>query len=207
MNFLPLFASPVGWDILDIDNAPIEEWCYKQEHTALDPNTKYGWQSNLVDLEAQELVPLIREIEQKLVDCSNLMPILPEHEPKMVNAWINVNKPNGISLQNNIGHVHPGRFWTFVYYVKADEGCGDIELTSPLKNMLGYAIPQQVYSRLTPFNSLQWQITPKPGKLIVFPGWIEHKAHSNKSENDRISIAINVDLQNLDIIQYPNKYK
>jgi uncharacterized protein (TIGR02466 family) len=205
MNFLPLFANPVGWDILDIDNGPIEEWCYAQESTSLDPHTDYGWQSNLVDLAAEALQPLMLELEQKLIDCNNLMPVLPEHAPKVVNAWVNVNKPNGISLQNNIAHLHPGRFWTFVYYVKAEEGCGDIELTSPLKNMLGYAIPQQVYSQLTPFNSLQWQITPSPGKLIAFPGWIEHKAHSNKSNSDRISIAFNADFQNLEKIQYPNR--
>lgn len=205
MNFVPLFSSPLGWDILDIDNEPIEKWCYEQERTSLDPVTTAGWQSNLIDLTAEPLIPILKEIENKLIDCANLIPFLPEYEPKVVNAWINVNKPNGISLQNNIAHVHPGRYWTFVYYVKAEKDCGDIELTSPLKNMLGYAIPQQVYSKLTPFNSLQWSITPSPGKLVAFPGWIEHRAHSNKSSSDRISIAFNADLQNLEKIQYPTR--
>jgi len=204
MNFLPLFASPIGWDYIDVDNQEIEEWCYQQEHTSLDPKTGAGWQSGLVDLSAACLQPLLQEIETKFVDASNLIPFLPEHQPKIVNAWINVNKPEGISLQNNIAHVHPGRYWTFVYYVRAEEGCGDLELTSPLKNMLGYAIPQQVYSNLTPFNSLQWSITPAAGKLVMFPGWIEHRAHANRSTADRISIAFNADLQNLEKIQYPN---
>mgnify|MGYP006284908753 CR=1 FL=1 len=203
MNFIPLFAHPFGWDMLKLDNNAIADWCYQQEHTCLDPNTKDGWQSNLVDLTAEPLQALIKEIELKLVDVSNLVPFLPEHEPKLVNAWINVNKPNGVSLQNNVPHVHPGRYWTFVYYVKAEPNCGNIELHSPLKNMLGYAIPNQVYSNLTPFNTLQWSVTPEAGKLIMFPGWIEHQAHSNKSDADRISIAFNCDIQNLRKIQYP----
>lgn len=203
MNFIPLFAHPFGWDMLDIDNKPLEDWCYQQEHTCLDPVRDYGWQSNLVDLTAEVLQPLLKEIELKLVDVSNLVPFLPEHEPKLVNAWINVNKPNGISLQNNIPHVHPGRYWTFVYYVKAEPNCGDLELASPLKNMLGYAIPNQVYSQLTPFNTLQWNVSPVAGKLVMFPGWIEHRAHQNKSNADRISIAFNADIQNLRKIQYP----
>lgn len=206
MNFLPLFANPVGWDMLDIDNESLEKWCYEQEHTSLDPVRTAGWQSNLFDMSAAPLQPLLEEVKIKLVDAANLIPFLPEHEPALVNGWVNVNKPNGISLQNNIPHVHPGRFWTFVYYVKAAPGCGDLELTSPLKNMLGYAIPQQVYGALTPFNSLQWSIPPATGKLVMFPGWIEHRAHSNKSSMDRISIAINADLQNLEKVQYPNRF-
>lgn len=203
MNIIPLFASPIGWDYLDIDNEAIAEYCYSLEETSKDPRTQLGWQSNLIDLQAEVLAPLIAEIQIKLLDAAQLFPVLPEHEPAISTAWVNVNKPNGAPLQNNVQHLHPGRFWTFVYYVKAEENCGNLDLYSPMRNMLGYAIPSQVYSRLTPFNSLQWSITPAAGKLIMFPGWIEHKAHENKSSSDRISIAINTDLQNLSKIQHP----
>jgi len=203
MNVVPLFANPLGWDFVDIDNDALADWCYQQENTSLDPNTEHGWQSGLIDVKAEPLQALVEEIKIKLIDASNLFPVLEEHAPEITTAWVNVNKPNGVSLQNNVPHLHPGRFWTFVYYVKAEPGCGNLNLTSPLKNMLGYAIPNQVYSRLTPFNALQWSITPEPGKLIMFPGWIEHQADSNKSSADRISIAINADLKNLNRIQYP----
>jgi uncharacterized protein (TIGR02466 family) len=203
MNIVPLFANPLGWDFIDVDNTALAEWCYQQEHTSLDPNTENGWQSGLIDLTADPLKELIEEVKIKLIDASNLFPVLDDHAPEITTGWVNVNKPNGISLQNNVPHLHPGRFWTFVYYVKAEPGCGNLDLSSPLRNMLGYAIPNQVYSRLTPFNALQWSITPEPGKLIMFPGWIEHQAHRNKSLEDRISIAINADLKNLDKIQYP----
>jgi uncharacterized protein (TIGR02466 family) len=203
MNFVPLFASPLGWDFIDIDNEALAEWCYEQEHTSLDPRTDYGWQSDLIDLTASPLAPLIAELQIKLQDAQNMYPVLEEHAPKLTTGWVNVNKPNGVPLQNNVPHLHPGRFLTFVYYVKAEQGCGRLDLTSPLKNMLGYAIPSQVYSGLTPFNALQWSVEPAAGKLIMFPGYIEHQAHLNKSASDRISIAINADLQNLSKIQYP----
>jgi hypothetical protein len=35
-------------------------------------------------------------------------------------------------------------------------------------------------------------------------GWIKHHAGDNNSNSDRISIAFNADLQNLDKIYYPN---
>lgn len=203
MNIIPLFANPLGWDFIDIDNEALAEYCYALEHTSRDPRTELGWQSDLLDLKAEALAPLLAEIEIKLADASHLFPVLEEHAPKVSTGWVNVNQPSGVALQNNIQHLHPGRFWTFVYYVKAEEGCGNLDLYSPLKNMLSYAIPNQVYSRLTPFNSLQWTVTPQAGKLIMFPGWIEHRAHSNRSSSDRISIAINTDLQNLSKIQHP----
>jgi len=203
MNIIPLFASPMGWDFLDIDNESLAEYCYSLEHTSKDPRTQMGWQSDLIDVRAPELAPLISELEIKLLDLAQLFPVLPEHQPTISTGWVNVNKPNGASLQNNVQHLHPGRFFTFVYYVKAEENCGDLDLYSPTRNMLGYAIPSQVYSRLTPFNSLQWSITPAAGKLLLFPGWVEHRAHENRSNSDRISIAINIDLTNLSLIQHP----
>lgn len=203
MQVIPLFGNPLGWDYIDIDNEALAKYCYEQEHTSMYPMPDSGWQSGLLDLSAEPLTQLINEIKIKLLDGQQLLPVKEEHAPQLTTGWINVNKPQGVALQNNVPHMHPGRFWTFVYYVKADPGCGNLDLFSPIKNLLGYAIPNQVYSSLTPFNALQWSITPEPGKLVMFPGWVEHQAHTNNSSSDRISIAINADLQNLGKIQNP----
>ena len=63
MNIVPLFANPLGWDFIDIDNDTLADWCYQQEHTSLDPNTEYGWQSGLIDVKAEPLRALVEEIK------------------------------------------------------------------------------------------------------------------------------------------------
>jgi len=36
-----------------------------------------------------------------------------------------------------------------------------------------------------------YNIKPKVGKIVLFPGWLSHKVESNITDNDRISISFN----------------
>jgi len=205
MHLTPMFANAIGWDRLDIDNKKIEDYCYAQEEAHPDIKKALGWQSELVDLTAEPLAELVAEVKLKLQEITGLYNIQDDYAPQLTTSWININKPNGRVLQNNVPHLHPGRFFSFVYYVKAEINSGNLDLESPMRDLLGYAIPLQIYKGFNPFNSVKWTITPEPGKLIVFPGWIKHHAGNNQSNSDRISIAFNADLQNLDKIYYPNR--
>ena len=203
MNIVPLFSSPLGWNQLTIPNQPIEDFCYKalSESTAKFKNM--GWQSGFLDVETPELKDLVDEVKSNLKYVSELYAIKPEHELKLTNMWININRPGGMGLQNNVMHLHPGKFVSFVYYVKVSPGCGNLHLLSPLEASVGYAIPDQIYGQLNMFNSLRWIIAPEVGKLAMFPSWVQHFADPNNSNEDRISIAFNAELQNTELILKP----
>jgi uncharacterized protein (TIGR02466 family) len=102
-------------------------------------------------------------------------------------AWVNVNR-NG---QYNDGHIHPDCDWAVVYYVETgtpDPGWprnGKIELHDP--RTLAFA------SSLSAFGfARSLLIDPEPGKLVMFPSWIEHSVHPFYGTGERISIACNV---------------
>jgi uncharacterized protein (TIGR02466 family) len=102
-------------------------------------------------------------------------------------AWVNVNR-NG---QYNDGHIHPDCDWAVVYYVETgtpDPGWprnGKIELHDP--RTLAFA------STLSAFGfARSLLIDPEPGKLVMFPSWIEHSVHPFYGTGERISIACNV---------------
>ena len=200
MNILPLFSSPLGWSDLNTPSSDIESFCYKEYHQSNAKFKHIGWQSGFMDLETPELSNLVNEVKDKLKYISELYSIKPEHELKLTNMWININHPNGATLQNNVMHLHPGKFVSFVYYVKAPPGCGNLHLMSPLQPSVGYAVPDQVFKELNMFNSLRWIITPEVGKLVMFPSWIQHFADPNNSNDDRICIAFNAELQNTNLI-------
>ena len=59
-----------------------------------------------------------------------------------------------------------------VIYLQADKGCGDL------------------YFRKEGVDDLS--ICPEVGKLIIFPPFLRHGVHANKSSRDRISFAFNL---------------
>lgn len=203
MPMMSLFANPVGWDFVDIDNSLVEDYCYEQYRNFPDNRKVFGYQSELVDLEDFRLLDLVDEIKIRLAEVTKIYQIKQEFAPALTTSWININKPNGRMLENNVCHLHPGRFFSFVYYVKAEPNSGGLDLLSPQRDLMGYSIPNQIYEGFNPVNSLKWTIQPEPKKLVMFPGWIQHQASMNQSTEDRISIAFNADLQNLDKIYYP----
>lgn len=203
MQLLPLFANPVGRDFLNIDLKTIETYCYEQYEKSTATNKEQGWQSGFLDLNSVVLKPLIDEVNLKLAETNEVFQIKKEHELVLSNGWININKPNGNSMQNNLMHLHPGRFVSFVFYVKAEPNSGNLKLMSPLYQSMGFAVPSQVFAEYNIFNSASWIVAPEPGTLLMFPSWIMHQADNNFSNSDRISIAFNAELKNLDKILNP----
>lgn len=92
------------------------------------------------------------------------------------------------SLKNNYGHIHnhmPSDI-SGVYYVKTLDGDGDIFFENPL---------QISYSSMLGVNSIfhpSYCSKSKVGKLILFPGWINHGINTNKTDFERVSVSFNI---------------
>jgi len=91
--------------------------------------------------------------------------------------------------KNNSPHHHPDCPLAVVYYIQVPENSGDILLHDPRG-----AITWQDPNARTDVN---WQsyrpyhkITPVPGMLLIFPGYVVHSVESNLSQLLRLSIAI-----------------
>lgn len=91
--------------------------------------------------------------------------------------------------KNNSPHHHPDCLFAVVYYVAVPPDSGDILLHDPRGSILW----QDPAAR----TDVDWQsyrpyhkITPCPGTLLVFPGYLVHSVESNLSNHMRLSIAI-----------------
>jgi len=102
-------------------------------------------------------------------------------------AWVNVNRHG----HYNDGHIHPDCDWAVVYYVETgalEPGWprnGKIELHDPRTLAFGSTLAAFGFAR-------SLLIDPEPGKLVMFPSWIEHSVHPFYGSGERISIACNV---------------
>jgi uncharacterized protein (TIGR02466 family) len=80
-------------------------------------------------------------------------------------------------------HDHRSDVLSGVYYIKATGNEGNLRLINPL-----------TYDKFV--VDLNFEITPITGKLILFPGWLKHQVLQNNSNNERISLAFNLELFN-----------
>jgi uncharacterized protein (TIGR02466 family) len=108
---------------------------------------------------------------------------------KLSNMWININKKGNY----NVIHNHPISIISGVFWVKTPKNCGSLVFQSPhsftqpslLRNIDSEIAKEQNY-----YDS--YSFFPKEGTMILFPSDLLHGVEPNESEDDRISIAFNL---------------
>jgi uncharacterized protein (TIGR02466 family) len=113
----------------------------------------------------------------------------PRKDRFRLQGWINVNRAG----DTNRLHSHPGSFLSSAYYVKVPKRMkgGNLVFRDPR----GPAVA--MYE--TPGLELPWvgsglgiPFAPSPGKLLLFPSWLEHHVEAFEGDGERISISFNV---------------
>jgi len=104
-------------------------------------------------------------------------------EWKILNSWINIAE-KGV---NHDFHSHPGYTISGVYYFRVSREQGGIGFNNPNPMVYNAGFPE---GRITP---QMLEIIPKDGDIILFPSWLQHGTFENESDEERISIAFNID--------------
>ena len=112
---------------------------------------------------------------------------LPPRKLEVADSWINVFPPGAQESQ----HTHDGRLLSCSYYVDAPENCGYIVFPDAIAVRRSY----REFTGTTGEGLMtrpEIAIEPKPGRLVMFESWMPHAVLCNKSDEVRISIAINL---------------
>jgi uncharacterized protein (TIGR02466 family) len=106
-------------------------------------------------------------------------------------SWVNITEKG--DFQDF--HQHQDSVISGVYYYQTNGNDGDIVFKTP-----NPFIAQELFPL---GNQVHKYVAYKPavGKIIIFPGWLDHKVEKNYSENARISIAFNYLYDNSNIGQ------
>jgi len=101
--------------------------------------------------------------------------------------WAIINKPNDF----NVIHTHPNSYLSAAYYVKAAKKCGKFIIENPLE-VARHSHP--IEDRKTEFNIKVAGLEIEEGELLIFPAYLPHKVSENESDEDRIVISFNVNI-------------
>ena len=106
-----------------------------------------------------------------------------------IETWLNLNLPD----THHSKHEHFGCFMSGVLWLSTPENSGNFTIFDPVspraQNNVQYSFARMPNNE---YNRNIHSIVPAEGKLIMFPGWLQHQVESNESNSTRISIAFNI---------------
>ena len=101
---------------------------------------------------------------------------------KIMNSWINIAE-KGVKHDY---HSHPGYTIAGVYYYRVSDEQGGLCFNNPNMMIYNASFPE---CRTSPQSV---EIIPKDGDIILFPAWLQHSTMENSTDEERISIAFNI---------------
>jgi len=155
-------------------------YLYKQNNINIDKK-KYNF------LEKYNCVKLKQRIElaaKQYIDNVGWMGIFQtESKISIENSWLNIMEYD----TNHSNHCHPGYKISGCYYFRVNEKQGSISFNNPNPLMFACEFPQGIMSPQAT------DIVPSDGDIILFPSWLVHSTRKNMSDEERISVAFNID--------------
>lgn len=178
MNKISLFETPLWITELDVDLEKLEKEIkiFTKETESQSLSNVGGYQGH--GFYNQDLIDKIKNNIPLRVD-------------KPINdfsfySWVNVNKK--LNRNERHCHMHTDIFLSGVFYVKYPENSGVIRFYDPRGHLMQMQKDYDYYYDGYAYNYIQ----PKNNLLILFPSWLEHDVEENKSDDERISIAFNI---------------
>lgn len=106
----------------------------------------------------------------------------------ITDSWINVAGTGGYQEY----HIHTGSHFSLAYYAMAPKNSGNIVFRSHEADTDMYPLPR---GELTPSSYKTYSIQPQEGMLLIFRSNLRHMVEKNLSNENRISISMNLDIK------------
>lgn len=127
-------------------------------------------------------INLIQSISENVVNYLKSIGLKGEVKFEITNSWMTCID-NNHHIQT---HHHEGAGISGIYYYKTNGKDGNLYLSTPIK----YMQISNIFKRCDPNQS--FEIIPENGMIILFPSWIDHGVRSNTTDDERISVAFNI---------------
>ena len=118
--------------------------------------------------------------------------LTPGLELTLDNVWVNISSPGDF----NWDHTHPNSFFSGVAYIEASPESGDICFVADSHlDASNYLLKPEIRQKYNMHG--RWNFSPEAGSILIFSSSLVHRVYPNKSPNDRISIAFNLQVRKI----------
>lgn len=180
------FPTSIYYDFIDIYDT--KEKINNIRGASVMRSNRGGYQSpNILNLD--EFKDLISVIEKKATQIFTDMYPDRSGKYKVMNIWINIGGKNSY----NISHTHPNSDLSGCLYVKTPKKCGNIVFEDPRHSFRMNELDNYRNKTRLTFDTVEF--IPEEGKILFFPNWLQHRVENNESDEERMSVAFNLELE------------
>ena len=174
-------------------NKELETFAFKMEKDApsLNISNQKGYHSDYLSEDIPIIKKFFNAIKPVVHKYTDTLHIKTPYRICFDKPWLNINNKGA----SNIAHNHPHTFLAAVYYIKTPAHGGNLCFLNPRSPSL-FSLQ---YTKYTNENSSFWKIKPAVGNLIIFPADLLHSVEVNQSDEPRISLAFNIDIDQIDL--------
>jgi len=198
MDHIPLFSTHV-FVFENPDNGPLNDTlaaallAERQTDPGLIQSNVGGWHSK-PDLSQRRstvfgtmMQGAVNHVRQCCVTLAGT-PNLPPYQYR-VQGWGMIMEDGDYAIL----HDHSASHWSVVYYVDVGDAAPE---THPQSGAISFVDPRRGQFTVpgAPPEPSTFNIFPKTGTMIVFPGWLQHYVHPYRGTRPRITIACNIDV-------------
>lgn len=185
----PTIVTEVECDLFKYIQSDLIRWIcnYKCQFESVVHSNRGGWQSPS-DFHND---PSFSEFRNYIVSNANNALCHYNRQFSLGNLWININKKGDY----NVCHDHPISTISGVIWIKTPENCGKLKFRSPhsfVESSLFECADKTMCKERNYYDNFEFM--PKEGTMILFASHLLHWVEMNQSDEDRISIAFNLDL-------------
>lgn len=195
MNTDYYFPTPIWWIDTQVNILEMHDLYLKirENDSGREMSNFGGWQGNdILEGDYQLIDSFIKLVEDYSAKCINDYGFAPSTKLKISNLWFSANSNGGF---NQI-HNHAGAFISGTFYVKVPDGAGDITF---------YKNPYEEYAitgvapivQHTAISGSTCRYSPREGRLILFPGYLQHAVMPTAGSEDRVSLSFNMGITNV----------
>ena len=206
-RIIPLFPSLMyrddktkGFDDVKED---LIEYAYKQrEEDDINQiiSNRGGWQTphlKMTFFNTESFKPYMNWFSERLKEYLDHMDfnMSSGRDIFLSSMWFNINGKGAY----NISHQHVETTISGVLWIKIPKNCGNFYFESPHEvvqyDFMAVQKPEMVQQYL---DCPAYRIEPQEGLMILFPSHLRHGVEQNQSDEDRISLAFNIDFRKID---------
>ena len=184
----PSIITEVHCDNFDEIQQPLLEWIYEYQKNkdGVQISNRGGWQSSSDFWKESSFVKYFEYIISHINESTKLY----DYKFKFSNMWINVNGKGDY----NIEHDHPDCILSGVFWIKTSDKCGSLVFDSPkcfVESKLLSSVDENFKKIVNYYQTFRF--SPNDGVMVLFPSHMRHYVELNQSDEDRISIAFNLE--------------
>ena len=139
-------------------------------------------------------IPEVEEFKTALIQICTVFAThqgvdLENNELKVTDLWMNYM----LRDCTHESHVHGRSHYSGTFYINNPDGVGKFRFLSPVRQYWQFCDPPRLKSADGNRESCaHMELTPSPGKLIMWNSWLRHEVLSHKSDEPRLSISFNI---------------